>query len=125
MIGPRVSIGAYTMLGPCVMCTGDDHRFDVVGVPTIFAGRPELRATVIGRDAWVGARSVILAGVEIGDGAIVAAGTVVTSNIPACEIHGGVPNKKIKNRFANEADRERHLSFLQQAPAQGEFAQKR
>jgi acetyltransferase-like isoleucine patch superfamily enzyme len=125
MIGRRVSIGAYTMLGPCVMCVGDDHRYDVVGVPTIFAGRPVLRPTIIGRDAWIGARSIILAGVEIGDGAIVAAGTVVANNIPACEIHGGIPNKKIRNRFTNEADTERHLSFLREPPTLGEFAEKR
>jgi acetyltransferase-like isoleucine patch superfamily enzyme len=121
MIGPRVSIGAYTMLGPRVICTGDDHRYDVAGVPAIFAGRPNLRPTIIGRDAWIGARAIIMTGVEIGDGAIVAAGTVVTKSIPPCEIHGGVPNRKIKDRFADPADRQLHLDFLQKPPQQGRF----
>jgi acetyltransferase-like isoleucine patch superfamily enzyme len=125
MIGSRVSIGAYTMLGPYVMCMGDDHRFDVVGVPAIFAGRPALRPTVIGRDVWIGAGSIVLPGVEIGDGAIVAAGTVVTRSIPACEVHGGTPNRKIKDRFPNSADTERHLAFLREPPRQGSFADKR
>jgi len=125
MIGSRVSIGAYTMLGPYVICMGDDHRFDVVGVPTIFAGRPTLRPTVIGRDAWIGARSIVLPGVEIGDGAIVAAGTVVTKSIPPCEVHGGTPNGKIKDRFPNVADKERHLAFLKGPPVKGNFAETR
>ena len=122
LIGPKVTIGAYTMFGPRVMCTGDDHRFDVAGVATIFAGRPELRPTAIGRDVWIGAGATILAGVEIGDGAIVAAGTIVTKSIPACEIHGGVPNRKIKDRFADSTERERHLEYLRQPPRRGAVA---
>lgn len=123
MIGRKVSIGAYTMLGPCVICMGDDHRYDVPGVPIIFAGRPNLRPTVIGRDAWIGARSIILSGVEIGDGAIVAAGTVVSKSIPPCEIHGGVPNRKIADRFDNPADKETHLASLCRQPRRGIFAE--
>jgi acetyltransferase-like isoleucine patch superfamily enzyme len=122
MINGRVSIGAYTMFGAGVMCLGDDHRYDLPAVPAIFSGRPSLRPTVIGRDVWVGARSIILAGVEIGDGAIVAAGTVVSSNVPACEIHGGVPNRKIKDRFAQESDTKRHLEYLQRSPSPGNYA---
>ncbi len=125
MIGRNVSIGAYSMLGPCVMCLGDDHRYDVPGVPTIFSGRPSLRSIVIGRDVWIGARSIILSGVEIGDGAIVAAGTVVSKNIPPCEIHGGIPNRKIKDRFDDPAHTQRHLEFLQKPATLGTFAEGR
>jgi acetyltransferase-like isoleucine patch superfamily enzyme len=125
MIGPGVTLGAYSMLGPRVMCFGDDHRFDIPTVPIIFSGRPSLRPTLIGRDVWVGAGSIVLSGVEIGDGAIVAAGTVVTKNIPPCEIHGGIPNRRIRDRFANSADRERHLQALLGPPVQGEFAKRR
>lgn len=45
---------------------------------------------------WIGANAVILRGVSIGDGAIVAAGAVVNHDIPAHEIWGGIPAKKIK-----------------------------
>lgn len=55
--------------------------------------------TEIGNDVWIGSKSVILAGVKIGDGAIVAAGAVVTKDIPAYAIAGGVPAKIIKMRF--------------------------
>jgi acetyltransferase-like isoleucine patch superfamily enzyme len=122
IIGPKVSIGAYTMLGPQVICAGDDHRYEVAGVPTIFAGRPALRPTVIGRDVWIGARAIILAGVEIGDGAIVASGAVVTKSIPPCEIHGGVPNRRIKDRFATIEEREQHVQYLKGPARRGEFA---
>ena len=122
LIGARVSLGAYTMLGPCVTCMGDDHRYDRPGVPIIFSGRPGLRSTIIGRDAWIGTRAIILPGVEIGDGAIVAAGAVVSRSIPPCEIHGGIPNRKIRDRFASPAEKERHLAYLREPPRMGSFA---
>lgn len=50
----------------------------------------------IGKNVWIGSRSVILPGVTIGDGAIVAAGTVVTKDVPANKVVGGVPAKVIK-----------------------------
>jgi acetyltransferase-like isoleucine patch superfamily enzyme len=121
LIGPQVSIGAYTMLGPGVMCVGQDHRFDLPGVPAIFAGRPQMKSTRIGRDAWIGARCIILSGVVIGDGAIVAAGSVVSHDVPPCEVHGGVPNRKLRDRFSDSAARESHLAFLRDVPRPGRF----
>jgi len=56
----------------------------------------------IGNDVWVGARSLIMSGVIIGDGAIVAAGSVVTKNISAYEVVGGVPAKRIKYRISKK-----------------------
>lgn len=53
----------------------------------------------IGNDVWVGANSIILRGVKIGNGAIIAAGAVVTKNVKPYEIVGGVPAKHIKFRF--------------------------
>ena len=47
--------------------------------------------------------------VKIGTGSIVAAGALVTKDIPPCEIWGGVPAKKIKDRFNNESDMRKHL----------------
>jgi acetyltransferase-like isoleucine patch superfamily enzyme len=122
IIGPQVSIGAYTMLGPGVMCVGSDHRFDLAGVPAIFAGRPQMQTTRIGRDAWIGARCIVLSGVTIGDGAIVAAGTVVSRDVPPCEVHAGVPNRKLRDRFDHPGDTAAHLEYLRQPPRAGEFA---
>lgn len=56
----------------------------------------------IGNDVWIGANVIIMGGIEIGDGAIVAAGSVVTKNVMPYEIVGGVPAKTIKMRFNEE-----------------------
>ena len=52
----------------------------------------------IGSDCWIGANSIILPGVTIGDGAIVAAGSIVSKSVDAYSIVGGVPAKLIKMR---------------------------
>lgn len=56
----------------------------------------------VGNDVWVGSRAMILGGVEVGDGAIIGAGAVVTKNVPAYAIVGGVPAKIIKYRFSED-----------------------
>ena len=53
---------------------------------------------VVGNDVWLGSNSVVLAGVTIGDGTVIAAGSVVTKDIPEYVIAGGVPAKIIKDR---------------------------
>lgn len=53
----------------------------------------------IGNDVWIGARALILDGINIGDGAIIAAGAVVTKDVPPYAIVGGVPAKVIRSRF--------------------------
>lgn len=57
---------------------------------------------IIGNDVWIGYEAVILAGVTIGDGAIIGTRAVVTKNVPPYTIVGGVPAKPIKKRFSEE-----------------------
>ena len=57
---------------------------------------------VLGNDVWIGFEAVILAGVTIGDGAIVGARAVVTKDVPPYTIVGGVPAKPIRKRFSQE-----------------------
>ena len=57
---------------------------------------------VIGNDVWIGRESVIMPGVKIGDGAIIAAYSVVTKDVPPYSVFGGNPAKFIKARFDNE-----------------------
>ena len=57
---------------------------------------------VIGNDVWIGYEAVVLAGVTIGDGAIIGTRAVVKKNVPPYTIVGGVPAKPIKKRFSEE-----------------------
>ena len=57
--------------------------------------------TVIKSDAWIGMNAIIMPGVSIGEGAIVAAGSVVSKNVPPYTIVGGNPAKEIKKRFTD------------------------
>lgn len=57
---------------------------------------------IIGNDVWIGYEAVILAGVMIGDGAIIGTRTVVTKDVPPYTIVGGVPTKPIRKRFNDE-----------------------
>ena len=58
--------------------------------------------TIIGHDVWIGTAAIVLAGVKIGNGAVVAAGSVVTKDVPAYAIVGGNPAKVIKYRFNSD-----------------------
>ncbi|TOB35760.1 hypothetical protein CGK06_26050 [Vibrio parahaemolyticus] len=53
---------------------------------------------VIGNDVWIGFNSTILPGVSIGDGAVIAAHSVVTKDVPSYTVVGGIPAKEIKKR---------------------------
>lgn len=123
LIGPNVVIKKFAIIGPYVSIVGHDHIFDKVGVPIIYSGRPHGEAkTYIGKDAWIGAGSIILSGVNIGSGAIVAAGSVVTKNIPECTIYGGVPARFIKNRFS-EDDKMKHLNLIENENLTGDYCE--
>lgn len=56
----------------------------------------------IGNDVWIGANSVILGGVKVGNGAVIAAGSIVNSNIPAYAIAAGNPARIVKYRFSKD-----------------------
>ena len=62
----------------------------------------EYRPIHIGHDVWVGARAIVLDGVNIGDGAIIAANSLVTKDVPPYAIVGGIPAKVIRYRFSDE-----------------------
>ncbi|WCE29858.1 CatB-related O-acetyltransferase [Vibrio sp. SCSIO 43137] len=57
---------------------------------------------IIGNDVWIGSNVILLPGINIGDGAIIAAGAVVTKDVPPYAIVGGVPAKIIKHRFDSD-----------------------
>ena len=67
---------------------------------------PEKEQTTIGNDVWIGNNVTILSGVDIGDGAVIAAVAVVTKDVPPFAIVGGVPAKILKYRFSDELIKE-------------------
>lgn len=69
----------------------DTDAHDIVGKP-----HDKIKEVVIGNNVWIGNRAIIMKGVTIGDGAIVAAGAVVTKDVPANTIVAGVPAKVIQ-----------------------------
>lgn len=111
-IAPGVEVGEFTMLAERVLIVGKDHVTSVIGVPIIFAPRPEFATTTISSDVWIGARSTIIAGVNIGRGSIVAAGSVVTKDVPAYAVVAGVPARFVKMRFTPEEVIEHERSLL-------------
>lgn len=90
----------------------NDHTFSIPGVCMWDAPRGKDEVTIVEDDVWIGTGATIVAGVILGRGCIVAAGAVVTKDIPPCEIWGGVPARKIKNRFSSAEETNKHLSFL-------------
>ncbi len=102
IICTNVKVGNYTMIANDVMIIGGDHCIDNVNLPMVFSGREEQKNTTIGSDVWIGARSIIMTGVSIGNGAVVGAGSVVTKDLKAYGIYAGVPAKLIRMRFDEE-----------------------
>ena len=107
----KVILGNHIMFGPGVTIVTGNHITDIPGrYMTTFTDkdkRPEDDQDVIFEgDNWIGARATILKGVSIGYGAVVAAGAVVTNDVPPFAYVGGVPAKVIKHRFDDVTIRE-------------------
>lgn len=115
LIYPKVTLGDYSMLANDVAIIGGDHIYSIPGKPIILSGRAVLKPTVIGKDVWVGAYVKILTGVTIGNGAIIAMGSVVTKDVEPYSIYAGIPAKKIKDRFSNQEDINIHEEMLQKS----------
>lgn len=124
-MGHNVQFGTYSQVstdikfGNNILMAGrvcfighHDHTFNIPGQTIWSSPRGNDNMTIVESDVWIGHNSTIIAGVTISAGAVIAANSVVTKNIPPCEIWGGVPAKKIKDRFASQKDKEKHLAFL-------------
>ena len=92
------TIGKYVMMGTDVVIFSHNHAFDRTDVPMMQQGFQEERPVVIEDDVWIGDRVIILPGVHVGEGSILAAGAVVTKDVPPYSIVAGVPAKVIKMR---------------------------
>jgi acetyltransferase-like isoleucine patch superfamily enzyme len=93
-----ISIGAKCLISQGVSIISANHLFDL-GVPiTDQPSRSDRKGVVIHGDVWIGTNATILPGVEIGTGAIVAAGSVATSSVPRYTIVAGAPARFLKER---------------------------
>lgn len=80
------------LIGPQVCVVTENHPLDPTQRKSL-----DLKSVTIKRNAWIGANATILPGVTIGENSIVAAGAVVTKDVPSNTIVGGVPARELKN----------------------------
>lgn len=97
VIQSNTVIGDNVIMGPDIKIYTKNHKFDSLDIPIQFQGHTNEK-TVIGNDVWLGANVIILPGVNIGNHVVVAAGAVVTKDVPDYAIVGGVPAKVLKYR---------------------------
>lgn len=112
----KVRIGHHVMIAPYAMFIAGNHTTDYVGKYMYDVSLSDGKASdhediIIDEDVWIGSYSIILKGVHIGRGAIVAAGAVVSKDVPPYAIVGGVPASIIKYRF-DEATIKKHEELL-------------
>jgi virginiamycin A acetyltransferase len=114
--GDKLIIGKFCMIasGVSFIMNGANHLTTAISsYPFAIFGNgwedamkektyPNKGNTIIGNDVWIGHKATIMAGVTIGDGAIIAAHSIVTKDVPPYSIVGGNPAKEIKKRFSDE-----------------------
>lgn len=124
-IGKQVQFGQYCSIscdivfGNYILVAGNvgfvgkvDHTFNEPE-KLIWEGiRIKSSPTIIEDDVWIGHGTIITGGVKIGRGSIIGAGSVVTKDVPPCEIWAGVPARKLKDRFLNKEEMSKHMLFL-------------
>lgn len=117
----KIRIGSNVMFGPEVTIRGGNHRTDIKGRPMIDVRDEEKvpandPGVTIESDVWIGTRAILLAGVTIGRGAIVAAGAVVTRSVAPYSIVGGNPARLIAMRWSPEEIAEHERLLAEKAP---------
>lgn len=121
MMGAVINVGAEigenTMIDMnCVIgARGIIGRNVHIGAGTVIAGvlePPSSQPVIIEDDVFIGANAVVLEGVTISKGAVVAAGSVVTQNVPANTVVAGMPARTIKNKDAKTEDKVKLLEDL-------------
>ena len=103
----KVIMGDYVFFAPKVSIVTGDHRYDLIGKYMLNVKDADKRMeddqdVIFEGDNWIGTSVIILKGVTVGKGSIVAAGSIVTKNVPPYSIVAGVPARVIKKRFSNE-----------------------
>ena len=107
--GGDIIIGKYCQIGADVAIHTTNHPVSYMSTyinKNLFGGElvtlKEIKRTIIGNDVWIGHNVIILGNVTIGNGAILAAGALVTKDVEPFTIVAGVPAKPIKKRFSEQ-----------------------
>lgn len=112
-ISTPARIGNNVLLAGRVCFVGrNDHDYREPGKTIWQSTRKDEGDTIVEDDVWIGHRATIVGPITIGRGSVIAAGAVVNCNVPPCEIWGGVPAKKLRDRFNTQEEKNRHLSYL-------------
>lgn len=99
----RVSVGDHTVIAPGCFIT--DHGHGMSPLARVDEQRGIAKPVTIGSDVWLGAKVVVVAGVSIGDGAVVGASSVVTRDVPPMAVVAGVPARLLRYRDALHRDK--------------------
>ncbi len=113
----HANIGRFCSIGPEVIIGPGEHPIDgvVSSHPSFYSllnqtGKgytdeqkfDEFPRTIVGNDVWIGARAILRTGITIGNGSVIAAGAVVTHDVPANSVVGGVPARLIRKRHDDD-----------------------
>lgn len=96
-VGGAIHIGNNCLIGPNVVIHSSNHRYGSRDIPIREQGH-DFADIYIEDNVWLGANVIVLAGVRIGQGSVVAAGAVVNKDVPEFSVMGGVPAKILKSR---------------------------
>jgi maltose O-acetyltransferase len=93
-----ITIGDDVLMAPEVVIYTQNHEFIKRNITIHNQGLSNEKPVVIGNDVWIGRRAMIMPGVHVGNGVVIAAGSIVADNVPDYAVVGGVPARIIKYR---------------------------
>jgi acetyltransferase-like isoleucine patch superfamily enzyme len=109
----NITIGKYCQIGSDVAIHTTNHPVNYMSTyinKNLFEGQlaslKEINTVLIGNDVWIGHGVIIVGNITIGNGAILAAGSVITKNVAPYTIVAGIPAKEIKKRFSEQIIKE-------------------
>lgn len=97
-----ITIGDDVLMAPEVIIRTRNHRYVNKSITIHKQGVDDEKPVIIGNDVWIGQRVMIMPGVHVGNGAVIAAGAVVTKDVPEYAVVGGVPAHIISYRKDSE-----------------------
>lgn len=97
-------IGDYALIGPWCYSIIRHHKYKDPNIPVILQGYTSNNPPLIGRDVWIGARVMLLPGIKLGEGSVIAAGAIVTHDVAPFAVVAGIPAREIGRRALSSDD---------------------